>query len=171
MSSCVLALQAEQRVRGRYGLSAPPPLLERAQQACDEFLESVLQIMNADRPYQEKHAQLQEMVDSLDARAADGDPIALLSEAPKVVEPYHRLMVRNAVYDNLVMAAIEVGLVKARTGRLPQTLPAGLPEDLLTGRDFGYERTGKGFVLRFDPENLSRIRVRQIAFELGEHLR
>jgi hypothetical protein len=167
----VLALQAEQKIPGRYGISAPPVLLARAQRACDEFLESALEVMNADRPYREKHAKLQEMVDSLDQRAAVGDPIALLSEAPKVVDLYHRLMVRNGVYDNLVRAAIEVGLARAGTGRLPQTLPPGLPKDLFTGTDFGYERTGKGFVLCFDPENLSRLRVRQIAFELDEHPR
>ena len=89
----VLALQGEQKVPGLYGgLSAPPQLLERAQRACDEYLQSTLQIMRANVSYQEKHAKRQEMVDSLDDRAADGDPIALLSEAPKVVELYHRLM-------------------------------------------------------------------------------
>ena len=161
----VLALQGEQKVPGLYGgLSAPPQLLERAQRACDEYLQSALQIMRADLSYREKHAKLQEMVDSLDDRAADGDPIALLSEAPKVVELYHRLMVRNAVYDNLAAAAIEICLMETRTGHLPQTLPHGLPKDLYTGKDFEYERTAKGFALRFDPDNVSRIRVRQFEF-------
>jgi hypothetical protein len=160
----VIALQGEQRVPGLYGISAPPELLERARQACDEYLTAAMQVMNADLSYRDKHAKLQEMVDSLDDRAADGDPIALLSEAPKVVEIYHRLQVRNAVYDNLVAAAIEICVVKASTGQLPKVLPAGLPNDLYTKRDFGYERTARGFTLRFDPENLSRIRVRQFEF-------
>ena len=121
--------------------------------------------MTADLSYREKHAKLQAMVDSLDDRAADGDPIALLSEAPKVVELYHRLMVRNAVYDNLAAAAIEICLMTAKTGHLPQTLPRGLPKDLYAGRDFEYERTAKGFALRFDPDNVSRIRVRQFEFK------
>lgn len=112
----VIALQRERLVPGYYGISAEPQLLTRAQQACDEYLASALQMMKANLPYREIHAKLQEMVEALDDRAADGDPIALLSEAPKVVEIYHRLMVRNAVYDNLVAAAIEVRLVKARHG-------------------------------------------------------
>jgi hypothetical protein len=161
----VLALQVEQRVPGRYGLSAPPELLQRARQACDEFLETALGIMKAALPYSQKRARLQELVETLDTRAADGDPIALLSEAPRVVEIYHRLMVRNGVYDNIVAAAIEMCLLKATTGRLPQTLPAGLPKDLFTDRDFVYERTEKGFRLRFDPDNLSRTRVRQFEFK------
>jgi hypothetical protein len=164
----VIALQGEQRVPGLYGISAPPQLLERAQQACDEYLQSALQVMRADLSYQEKHAKLQEMVDSLEDRAADGDPIALLSDAPKVVELYHRLLVRNAVYDNLIAAAIETCLVEAKTGHLPQTLPSRLPQDLYTGKDFKYERTGKGFVLRFDPDNVSRIRIRQFEFEVQD---
>jgi len=72
--------------------------------------------------------------------------------------------VRNAVYDNLVTAAIEIGLLKTRTGQLPRVLPPGLPKDLYTNRGFEYERTGDGFILRFDPDNLSRIRVRQFEF-------
>ncbi len=160
----VIALQAERKVPGLYGISAPPQLLERAQQACDTYLNSALQIMKADLSYREKHAQLQALVDLLDERAVAGDPIAILSEAPKVVELYHRLLVRNATYDNLVTAAIEILLVKARTGYPPQTLPRGLPKDLYTNRDFGYERIDKGFLLRFDPDNLSRVQVRQFEF-------
>lgn len=160
----VIALQGEQRVPGLYGISAPPQLLERARQACDAYLESALQIMKADLSYREKHARLQAMVESLDDRAADGDPIALLSEAPKVVELYHRLLVRNAVYDNLAMAALEICLAKAKTGHRPQTLPSGLPKDLYTDQDFAYERTDQGFSLRFDPDNVSRIRIRRFEF-------
>jgi hypothetical protein len=160
----VIALQAEQRVPGLYGISAPPELLKRARQACDEFLQSALQIMKSDVSYREKHARLQAMVDSLDDRAIAGDPIAILAEAPKVVELYHRLLVRNAVYDNLVTTAIEILLVKARTGQLPRVLPPSVSRDLYTNRDFEYELTGKGFLLRFDPANLSRIQVRQFEF-------
>ncbi|MBM4024164.1 MAG: hypothetical protein FJ280_02005 [Planctomycetes bacterium] len=160
----ILALQGEQKAPGRYGISAPPGLLRRARQACDEFLAAALGIMNADLSYVEKRAKLLEMVETLDDRAADGDPIALLSEAPRVVEIYHRLMVRNAVYDNLVTAAIEICLARATTGPFPKALPAGLPQDLFTGRDFLYERAAESSVLRFDPDNLSRIRVRQFEF-------
>ena len=55
--------------------------------------------------------------------------------------------------------------MKTKTGHLPQTLPSGLPKDLYTGKDFAYERTAKGFALRFDPDNVSRIRVRQCEFK------
>jgi hypothetical protein len=161
----VIALQAEQRVPGLYGISAPPQLLERARQACDQYLDSASQIMKADLPYREKHARLQAMVDSLDDRAIVGDPIAILSEAPKVVELHHRLLVRNAVYDNLVTTAIEILFVKARAGQLPRVLPPGVPQDLYTNRDFQYEQTATGFLLGFDPDNLSRIQVHQFEFK------
>lgn len=46
-------------------------------------------------------------------------------------------------------------------------MPRGLPKDLYTGRDLEYERTEKGFLLRFDPENVSRVRVRQFEFRNG----
>ena len=120
--------------------------------------------MKADLPYKEKQAELQKMADSLDRRASNGDPIALLSDAPRTVEVYYRFMVQNSVYFNLVAAATEICLVNANTGQLPQRLPDGLPKDPFTGKDFEYERTEKGFVLRFDPEDVGRIRVRQFEF-------
>lgn len=161
----VIALQQEQMAPGRYGISAPPQLLERAQKACDEYLASAVQTMKADLPYRDKHTRLQEMVDSLDLRAALGDPISLLSEAPKEVASYHALMTHNAVCDNALAAVLAVYLVKINTGQLPATLPDGLPKDLYSGRDFGYERTDGGFVLRFDPQNVSKVRLRQFEFK------
>lgn len=69
---------------------------------------------------------------------------------------------------SVFVAATEIYLAKANTGQLPQSLPAGLPKDLYANRDFEYERTEKGFVLRFDPDNASRVRIRQFEFKIAD---
>jgi hypothetical protein len=48
---------------------------------------------------------------------------------------------------DMLMAAIEVYLAKARTGSLPNQLPDGAPKDPFTGSPFKYEKTKEGFKL------------------------
>jgi len=44
-------------------------------------------------------------------------------------------------------AAIEIYLQAARSGSIPTELPAGLPKDPLTGKDFAFQKTEEGFTL------------------------
>jgi hypothetical protein len=162
----VLAL----RWRGRSGtLSVPPELIERMRLASDEFLESALHVMESDATYSDKDTQLRSMVDWLRDRTASCDPIALLSDAPWTVAVYYRLMTHNIGLLNITRTAIEVLLARAKTGRLPQILPEGLPKDPFSGKDFEYERTSDGFLLRFDTGNVSGIGIRQYEFKVSDN--
>jgi len=44
-------------------------------------------------------------------------------------------------------AAIEIYLHAARSGSVPTELPAGVPKDPFTGKDFAYQKTEEGFTL------------------------
>ena len=55
--------------------------------------------------------------------------------------------IRNRTQFNAVLAGIDIYLVRAKTGKLPDELPAGLPKDLFSGKDFLYAKTGAGFTL------------------------
>jgi hypothetical protein len=69
---------------------------------------------------------------------------------------------------NAVNAAIEIHLLKARTGRLPDELPAGLPKDLFSGKDFEYEKTDDGFILRCRGKDLQRDKIHEYEFKLKQ---
>jgi hypothetical protein len=56
--------------------------------------------------------------------------------------------IRYRAIFNALKAAIEIYLIKAQTGQLPEQLPDGLPKDPYSGRDFEYEITKDGFLLR-----------------------
>ena len=56
--------------------------------------------------------------------------------------------VSHQTWVNSIKAAVEICLVAAKTGRLPEKLPDYLPRDPFTGRDFLYEITDEGFTLR-----------------------
>jgi hypothetical protein len=63
---------------------------------------------------------------------------------------------RDKTFSNAVRAAIEIYIQKAQTGQLPETLPAGLPRDLFSGKDFRYEKTKDGFILRCRAKDLDK---------------
>ena len=99
-----------------------------------------------------------------------GHPMALLPDCTGALHLYNRLaMLRARVH--AVQAAIRIYQIKASTGRLPQTLPEGLPKDPYSDEDFEYQMTEEGFILRcrasFDGGQL-RPEPKQFDFQVTE---
>ncbi len=67
---------------------------------------------------------------------------------------------------NAIRTAIEIYIQKARTGQLPETLPAGLPKDLFSGKDFRYEKTADGFTLRCRGKDLDKNETYKYEFKV-----
>jgi len=76
------------------------------------------------------------------------------------------LDVKEATHFNALKTAIELYLINARTGRLPQELPPGLPKDLFSDRDFEYQRTKEGFVLRCRAKDPNKDQTYEYAFKV-----
>jgi hypothetical protein len=64
-------------------------------------------------------------------------------------------------------AAIEIYLQAVRSGSVPTELPAGLPKDPFTGKDFAYQKTEEGFKLTRWTEDSSDWR-HQLEFKLRQ---
>ncbi|MBC8471402.1 MAG: hypothetical protein H8D56_18230 [Planctomycetes bacterium] len=73
---------------------------------------------------------------------------------------------RDKTLNNAVRAAIEIYIQKAKTGQLPETLPEGLPKDLFSGKDFRYEKTADGFILRCRGKDLDKNETYQYEFKV-----
>jgi hypothetical protein len=159
----LLCLQRSRR-DCQYGLDVPDGLLERARKQFDEFIASAVRIMEGELPYKDKQARLKELESDFHECVDRYEPAALLQFASTTVATYHEFAVKNAAMSNCMNVGVEVLLVQAETGQLPQVLPEGLPGDPFSGKDFGYERTERGFVLRFDPERVSGLRLREFEF-------
>lgn len=67
---------------------------------------------------------------------------------------------------NAVRAAVDIYIIKATTWRLPDELPAGLPKDLFSGKDFEYERKDDSFVLRCRGKDLLRDKIHEYEFKV-----
>jgi hypothetical protein len=119
-----------------------------------------------DLPYQKAFAELKRIQDktkndlkvdpaAMGAALLTGDFAKMLSQ-----------QVKAQSFSNAVRAAIEINLVNAQTGQLPGTLPAGLAKDLFSVKDFEYEITDDGFILRCQGKDLEKDEVYQYEFKI-----
>ncbi len=83
--------------------------------------------------------------------------------------PWNRLYhcyVQHKVFSNVLLAAVEIYIIADRTGKLPDSLPEGLPKDLFSGKDFQYRKTEDGFVLRCQGEDLREHKYHEYEFKV-----
>ena len=119
-----------------------------------DFLSYALGVIDSEMPYEEKYTELQRLTEELQEEFSSipGTKLLVIGYAPEVIEIYS-LQVRHAAQLKALKAAIEIYLIKAKTGQLPETLPDGLPKDPYNGQDFGYEITEEGFTFHSQGED------------------
>jgi len=114
-----------------------------------DFLDYAIGVIDSEMPYEEKYTELQRLTEELQDEFGNvpGTKQLVIGYAPKLIE-FYSIQVRHTAQFNTLKAAIEIYLVAANTGKLPDTLPEYLPKDPFSGQDFEYEITEKGFILR-----------------------
>jgi hypothetical protein len=128
------------------GLTAPQ-VLERARSAWNEVFNSALEIMESEKSPHDKRRALEQLSAEASLKEQGGNPMALMPNLVGV-DGLYTSHVNCLARVHAVQAAIAIYHIRATTGQLPQTLPEGLPKDPYSGRDFEYQATEKGFVLR-----------------------
>jgi len=127
--------------------TAPKQVFDHVRQVYKRFVDSVIAVLESDESYHAKHKQIVQLKDELVADMEAGDAIILVAGPIGFVEPYYRLHINELALAHAVQAAIPIYRIKATTGRLPPTLPAGLPKDPYSSQDFDYHVTDEGFSL------------------------
>ena len=74
----------------------------------------------------------------------------------KSITGMFKIQIRQMSMINSTKAAIELYIILAKTGQLPQELPDYLPKDPFTGQNFVYEITDDGFVLSCNSDEFKR---------------
>jgi len=82
---------------------------------------------------------------------------------PNLTKAYN-MDIQFRTFHNAIRAAVELYLIKAQTSRLPEALPAGLPKDLFSDKDFEYVKTADGFILRCAGRDLGEDKVWEYTF-------
>jgi hypothetical protein len=135
--------------------------LARARQMYSQSSLSAQTVLSMALPYEQAHQQLTRLEKGLDPNdPATAVAAGFLPAVVKILSAKTRAEAKVAA----VRGAVAICLQRARTGKLPETLPAGVPKDPFSGRDFQYERTDKGFVLRCQGKDLDNNVVQEFAF-------
>ncbi|MHC4426217.1 MAG: hypothetical protein ACYSYV_08985 [Planctomycetota bacterium] len=123
-------------------------------------------IVALDLPYPQSHKILEQLYDRIEKEAKE-NPVAITTAIlMPAVARVHTLGIKNLTFFNAITVAIDMYIVKAKTGRLPDTLPAGLPRDLFSGKDFEYEKTKDGFILRCRGKDLDKDEIFKYEFKI-----
>ena len=139
--------------------------LQKARQIYTERMNAMLKVLNASMPYDQAYSQLTELAGDFDS----SDPAA--AAARFFIPTLNKIFSQKTLVEtqaNAITAAIEILLDRAKSGRLADTLPAGLPKDEFSGKDFEYEKTKEGFVLRCRDKDVSKNELYQYEFKLSK---
>jgi hypothetical protein len=118
-----------------------------------------------DLPYPQGYAEVKRLDEEL-TREFDEDLNATLTAG--LAPTWHKIYIQSiglGTHFNAVRAAIDIYILKAKKGKLPDTLPAGLPTDMFSGRPFQYEKTAGGFILRCRDKD-GRDRINEYEFKV-----
>jgi len=140
--------------------------LEQCRDHYSKFMASVMSIMESKASYAEAHRRLAEAFEQLGKdQKKKKEAMFTAATAPGIGRVYD-IMIRAATHANVVRTAVELYIAKGKSGRLPETLPAGLPKDLFSGEDFEYKKTQAGFVLRCRGKDLDKDEIHQYEFKV-----
>lgn len=140
-------------------------LLQKARQVYSERMNSMVEVLETPMPYEQAYSQLTNLAGDLDP--SDQTAMAARYFIPAINKVFSQ-KTWIETQDNAVKAAIEILLDRANSGKLPDSLPAGLPKDTFSGEDFKYEKTKEGFILHCRDKDLGKDKLYQYEFKLGK---
>ncbi|MHC4682248.1 MAG: hypothetical protein ACYTEK_26600 [Planctomycetota bacterium] len=128
-------------------------ILECASKLYDRHLESTLKILESDLPYERKKAELRKLITRIESQIEnsndDKDYSLILGDCIPNIESCYDSMVRDTAHFNALIVALELYLLNARTGHIPEMLPPNQAKDPYSDKDFEYKVTDEGFALRY----------------------
>lgn len=117
-------------------------------------------------PYEDAYRELDKLNEKI-TQEAGSNPVAFATST--MSSSVAKLCTNEMVFKtnfNAVNAAIDIYILKAKIGHLPDELPKDLPKDLFSGKDFIYEKTGDGFILRCRGKDLSKDKIYEYEFKV-----
>ena len=128
------------------------------------FIEAVQEILNM--PYPEAYRKLEELTQkAIKDTSTNPGAVFVVIFAPTLPKLL-TLEIRYKTSVNALNSALNIYAHKAKTGQLPEKLPAGLPGDLFSGKPFKYEKNADGFVLSCQGKDLSKDEIHKYEFKV-----
>jgi hypothetical protein len=153
-------------------------IIEQLHSADKEYFDKALaynetikgNVINAlDLPYPQAYAKLLEVGSKPSNDVVSGMNEAILTAIlTPALNLCYSIGTRGKSNFNAIRTAVGIYIIKAETGQLPDTIPAGSPKDLLSGKDFEYEKTSDGFILRCQGKDLSKDMFHEYEFKVAK---
>jgi len=140
--------------------------LAKCREHYSNHMSELQNILNATTTYAKKYRELEKLDERAHAEVKDNKD-AILTDflVPATAKAYNVSIKANAL-NNATRTAVDIYILKAKTGKLPDVIPADSPKDPFSGRDFGYEKTKDGFILRCQAEDLQMNEIHQYEFRV-----
>ncbi|MBN1124791.1 MAG: hypothetical protein JXA82_07280 [Sedimentisphaerales bacterium] len=107
-------------------------------------------------PYLEGIAKMNKLNEQINKDAESIPAAAIALTVIPAIEKCFSIEIRSRTDNNAMQVAVELYKAKAARGRLPRRLPPDPPKDLFSGKNFDYEITDEGFILRCKEKDLSK---------------
>jgi hypothetical protein len=135
-----------------------------------EYFQSVMAKMQSafDLPYAEAIQEFEDLHQDVEKAAAEKSEAEITLFLFPAISRCCRIDIEGKTHLNAVLAGIEIYIIRAKTGKLPDELPAGLPKDMFSGKDFLYEKTNAGFVLNGQGKDLNKDIVQKYEFKVAK---
>ncbi|NQT02821.1 MAG: hypothetical protein HQ580_12405 [Planctomycetes bacterium] len=150
-------------------------ILERIRTANEQFFAKNITYWNNymdgieaafDLPYPQGYEKLKKLDEELTKEFNKNTDATLTASLAPTWARICSLSIRFGTHSNAIKAAIEIYIIKAKTGKLPDALPVGLPGDLFSSKDFKYEKTTNGFILSCQGKDLSKDEIYKYEFKI-----
>ena len=146
-----------------YAIRAPEEFFRQNEKYWNSYKDRVIAAL--DLPYKEAYSSLSQLQTEIKQKADEPNAALTSFWASNFPLVYcHSIRMSNSY--NAIKVAIELYIIKAKTSRLPDKLPANLPKDLFSGNDFEYTKTDNGFILRCLAKDLRKEEVLQYEFKV-----
>jgi hypothetical protein len=140
-------------------------IIKIIRQDFNNIFKSIFEIVESDNSYSQKYIKIRDINKDFEQQA-ENNPAIPSEIVYEGLENIYNLNIRYIAYINSLRDAVEIYLVKARTGQLPKQLPEGLAKDPYSGHDFEYILTDKGFKLRCREKDIGSNKFGEFEFKV-----
>ncbi len=129
-------------------------------------MDALQTILSTPMTYEKAYTELKKLNEQLKEEVAENTAATITSIVAPAYQKIYNIETRENTFSNAVRTAVEIYIQKTKTGQLPEELPAGLPKDLFSGKDFKYEKTTDGFILRCRGKDLEKDETYKYEFKV-----
>lgn len=129
-----------------------------------EHLASLLTAI--DLPYPQSYEQLLKLGERPGGEIKKNPHAIMTAYLAPAVHKVVCMDLKARTHFNALKTALHLYVMKARVGQLPDALPEGMPKDLFSGKNFEYERTKDGFILRSQGKDLAKNKIYEYEFKV-----